>query len=412
MSQEDLAAGRYSAAYISHLEKGRRSPSGEVLDHIAERLEVPSEQLLTGKDPDIDLRIQLEIDRAIARIHSGEADVVTDELELLSKRAKRENLNRSHAAALEGLGLIAKQAGLWTKARDLFVQAEELLKEEPPEARTSLVTGRAWTHFMSGEINLAIHILERHLVDLDEGGAPDPTALLQTYSYLIGPYFEAGFRDKAALMADRAHDLETRVQDPEHVACMNINRAQILLEENHRDEAMRCLARAEDLFKQIGWRDSATKAAISQATAAVETGNLDEGERQARAVLAEVMTSPSTVDTVTTLNLLARIERLRERPDAAIQHLDEVIRILGKETSLDNAWAFREKGLCYMELGDPKRAERMLRKALAMHREAKSPNQAATTAAYLGDALRAMGRPDEAFRVYREALADLENLAI
>jgi tetratricopeptide (TPR) repeat protein len=193
---------------------------------------------------------------------------------------------------------------------------------------------------------------------------------------------------------------------------MNINRAQILLDQGHRDEAMRCLARAEDLFMQIGWRDSAAKAAIAQATAAVETGDLDGGERRAMAALAELEHSPSKLDKARVLNLLARIERLRKKPHDALAHLNDVERLLGKQGSLDQAWRLRETGLCHMDLKDAKKAETLLRQAMAMYRKAKSPAQVATTAAYLGDVLRLLGKHDEAFKVYREALAEVEDLAV
>ena len=55
-------------------------------------------------------------------------------------------------------------------------------------------------------------------------------------------------------------------------------------------------------------------------------------------------------------------------------------------------------------------AEGPLREALEMYRDARAPSQVATTAAYLGDALSSLGRPDEAAHVYREGLAEVEDL--
>ncbi len=40
MSQTDLGGERYSGSYISHLEKGRRAPTPEVVDYLASRLGV------------------------------------------------------------------------------------------------------------------------------------------------------------------------------------------------------------------------------------------------------------------------------------------------------------------------------------------------------------------------------------
>lgn len=49
LTQEDLAAGRYTAAYISHLESGKREPSNEALGYIAGRLGISVEELWSGR---------------------------------------------------------------------------------------------------------------------------------------------------------------------------------------------------------------------------------------------------------------------------------------------------------------------------------------------------------------------------
>lgn len=45
LSQSELGQGRYSGSYISHIESGRRIPSPEVLQFLAERLRMPIAQL-------------------------------------------------------------------------------------------------------------------------------------------------------------------------------------------------------------------------------------------------------------------------------------------------------------------------------------------------------------------------------
>ncbi|MEZ5094805.1 MAG: helix-turn-helix transcriptional regulator [Nocardioides sp.] len=46
LSQGELGGGRYSGSYISHLEKGRRLPTAEVVDYLASRLQVEPTALL------------------------------------------------------------------------------------------------------------------------------------------------------------------------------------------------------------------------------------------------------------------------------------------------------------------------------------------------------------------------------
>jgi tetratricopeptide (TPR) repeat protein len=367
---------------------------------------------VTGRDPALKLRLQLATDRAIARIHVGQLEEAGKELEIVRRQARKEGLPGQLASAEEGLGLIAQRGGAWDVALRHFETAEELLAGEAPETLTSVITSQARCLFATNKLTHAIHLLETHLVRLNENGPGDPTALLQTYSALIGPYFEVGMRDRAAAVADEAFRLESRVQDPEHVACLHINRAQILLETGHNEEAMKSLARAEDLFRQIGWRDSAAKAAIARATAAVEMGDLDSGERQVRAALEELAHAPNQLESARAFNLLARIERLRGNPKGALVHLDEVRQLLDVEKSMENAWRLREAGLCHMILEDLNVAEDELQAALAIYKEAGSPIAVATTGAYLGDVLRKRDRVEDALDVYRGVLTGVEDLAV
>ena len=52
MTQRQLAEPRYPAAYVSSVEAGRRVPSTDALAHFAERLEVSTQELTTGRPAD------------------------------------------------------------------------------------------------------------------------------------------------------------------------------------------------------------------------------------------------------------------------------------------------------------------------------------------------------------------------
>lgn len=412
MSQEAVAAPRYTAAYMSHLEKGKRTPSPEVIKHLASKLGVDEDQLVTGRDPKRRLQLQLDVDRALAQLYSGDMEEALHAFERVRRASRREGFVEVEAAAEEGIGRVEKKSRKWAEAIARFEAAEELLSDGPPEVRTSALAERAGCLFMLNDISRSIHVLETHRVELEETGSPDPAALLQIYSYLIPSYFEAGLREKAADIAEEAHRLETRVQDPEHVACLNINRAQILIEQGRSDEAARALERAEELFRSLGWRASAAKAAVARATAAVEAGDLTRGEKQARDALAELEETPSVLDQVRALNLLARIARLRHDIPEALGVLARVDDLLKGQSSMEVAWALRERALCDIATDQLANAEKLLKKSLKIYRETGSPEQIATTSAYLGDVLVKQGRSEEANKIFRRGLEKVEDLAV
>lgn len=409
LSQAELAGQDYSAAYISHLEKAKRRPSPQALEYIAGRLGVDVQHLATGRDPDMDLRLRVEVDRAIAQIHSGHADTARVELEALLERGGDLGLDEVCARAQEALALVAQRAGRLDEALERLSAAEECLGEVLPERMTPIVTARARCFFARGDSSGAIHVLERHLLDLTADGEGDPTALLQTYSALIGPYHEAGLKERAAQVAEAGFKLAALVEDPEHVACLHINRAQILLDKGHSSDAMHSLSQAEDLFTQIGWQDSAIKAAIASATAAVETGDLDRGERLIRRAVKRLDAESSVVDRVRSLNLLARIARLRGNPEEALTHLAEV-ELLDNVPRFEHAWSRREAGLSHRALNDLDRAKDAFMEALELYRAANAATAIATTAGLVGDVLVELDRTDEALTIYRTGLAAIEDL--
>ena len=63
MTQTDLGGKRYTAAYISTLESGRRKPSHDALNYLAERLGVDQHELALGAAATWPLDIAMELRR-------------------------------------------------------------------------------------------------------------------------------------------------------------------------------------------------------------------------------------------------------------------------------------------------------------------------------------------------------------
>ena len=102
LTQQQLAEGRYTKAYISALENGHSKPSMAALNFIAERLGVPASQLIAA---DQQSHIRLEADLLLA---SGKWQEALDAYEALldskGDRGGRAEILRSQAEALCRLG--------------------------------------------------------------------------------------------------------------------------------------------------------------------------------------------------------------------------------------------------------------------------------------------------------------------
>ena len=74
LTQRELAAPKYTHAYISTIEAGRRTPSREALDHFAAKLGADVDELLTGRPPDLVPRLEHRLQEARIAISDGRFD--------------------------------------------------------------------------------------------------------------------------------------------------------------------------------------------------------------------------------------------------------------------------------------------------------------------------------------------------
>lgn len=404
LSQSELAQGICTAAYASLLETGKRRPSNDVLERFAERLGTTTEYLLTGRSPELAARIKLDIDRARMCVIQGKAAEGLSRAERLRDESRRNGLTSHQGCAEEVVARALLRLGRRPAALEAFQRSIQLLRDDPIEARAASITGAARCRFQMGDVHHAIHDLESYQIDLSRRPVLDPTAALQVYGAMIGPYFEAGLMDKAREAADEVERLAARVTDPETLACSHINLAGIYLSEKRVEEAVAAMARAESLFVQIGAHADAAKAAINQAMVFTERERWEDARvrlKEALEVLADV---PASIDRARALTQLGRVERLSGNAARAATHLKDALSVLDDQQHGERGLAQRELGLCALANGDLDSASRFLEQAIEAFRAASNPIQVGLTYLSLGDAL---GDEDtsQAAALYREGLS-------
>src|SRR5439155_27296617 len=71
LTQAQLAAPRYTHAYVSSIEAGRRRASPDAIRHFASRLGVDTEELETGREAGATARLELRLDEALIALSAG-----------------------------------------------------------------------------------------------------------------------------------------------------------------------------------------------------------------------------------------------------------------------------------------------------------------------------------------------------
>ena len=405
LSQEEVAAPDYTAAYISHVEHGKRRPSQEALGHIANRLGMTVEQLLSGRDPDEDLRLEVASQGAIAEIHMGKAADALTKLEDVKRRASKVDNAQVLEIAECGIGLALFKLGRTDESKGAYERALELVAEGPPERWTTPLVGKARCLFHSGEARKSIHLLETHLIDLRRSEHPDPGCLVETYAALIPSYFERDMIDLAMEAATRGWELAPETPDAAQRGCLYVNRAQLMVTQGHTREALTSLALAADLYRHLGWYAESVKVAFARSYALTEMGEWEQAETLIREALDAPGSTVNKADRIRILTRLAFIRRNCGDPEEAIELASDAVKLARSGFVTSVAEAEREIGLCQLQLGDPKAALKHWRTALTKYLKAGHKDEAATTAQLIGDLLLKEGDAAGAAAAYREGLA-------
>jgi tetratricopeptide (TPR) repeat protein len=401
LSQRDLAEPHYTAAYISTVEAGKRRPSRSALEHFAERLGVEVDQLLTGKPPDLEARLEVHLNDARLHISEGRLAEARKLLDHTRREAKRYHLVRYQARALEGHALCAEHEDDLERATQLYEQVCEMLVDEPPTARTRAITGIARLAHKGGNSHYAIYILERFLVELVASRVPDPQSMMSAHAGLVLPYFDVGVHDRAAVHAREALKLVSDLQDPEAVATMNLQVARVMLEEGRIKEAEVSLGRAEEIFRTLEMKTELATVRFAHGYALARADRWDEAERLLRSALTAFEEVGRKIERARAGNELARLYRVQGRRVEALPIVATSLKLLEGSDPKWLARTHRELAMCE-GLDDPESAEKHLRRALELFELAESKIELAATQALFGDLMAATGRREDACEAYRQ----------
>ncbi len=407
LTQRELAAPRYTHAYVSTIEAGRRRPSREALEHFAMKLGMDIDELVTGRSPDLVPRLELRLQEARVAISDGRLDEADEALKSIIKEARRFQIPRIEAKAEEGRGLWLERGGKPEDALEHYQRAEELLRAEPPTVRVDAVAGKSRSFEALGDGRYAIHILESLLDAIEREKLHDPDALARLHASLVDAYLDAGLYKRAADSAAELDRLAPRLTDPLRVSQMHMYVARLYLVQGNFDDAQRSLQRAEDAYRQLNLKTEIGYANLARGYVLNREGKLKEAREQLEQALAIFEETSDAKDLTRTLNELARVERLEGRIDRARELLERSISLLGDADAPILAWAHRELGFVLVE-PDPPGAEKNFRIAIELYERAEQTVDIAVTYRALGDLLLGRGESEAGCDAYRTGILALE----
>lgn len=412
MTQRALAGSRYTAAYVSTVEAGKRHPSREAVKHFAHVLSVDPDWLSTGNDPADRGRLLGIFVEARRLLASGQvADAVTAHgmLKKLGREAQNLKLGEIQAKAVFGMGLAAEMKGDYDEALQRFAEAERLLTSESPLSRVDVTAAKARVLQTRGDVAHAAFLIEKLLAELRELALEDPSSLVRLHSSLVAAYFDAGLITKANASCEIALQLAPLVDDPERLGNMHLNVAIALLNQKRWNEAEKHFSQAERWFEEAHFRTDLAKVETARGMSFRDQQKWDEARAHLERALEIFHEAEQPLNEARTACNLAISERLAGRTDEARFLLRRCL-VLSEEDRALTGMAHRELGLCDAKR-DRAAAITSVRHALELLDGAGDAKELAITYRELGNLLSEQEDLREACNAYRSAANLFENAA-
>ncbi|MFN8518022.1 MAG: helix-turn-helix transcriptional regulator [Chloroflexota bacterium] len=393
LTQQQLAEGRYTKAYISALEQGHAKPSMAALDFIADRLGLPPSTFL-GRDDRWD---RLEADLLLASGDWHEASLAFRSLLGPARdRGARAELLAGLAEALCRLEQGREALGVAAEAQALF---RDLGRDADAATAGYWV---AYARFQTGDATGA-HVLLREILD-DPALASSADLRIRVLIALGAVAADQGEHAAAAAWLDHARALAGDLDDRRRASLLSMI-ATSRAAAGDVDGAVRAGVESLALYRSVEARHEAAVIENNLAMAWLQAGDLARARgyaadaRRRHEVEGDRSSLAHVADTEACIELAAgsaaqALELAREAEALAGDS--------GNGRALANALVTGAR--CHEALGRPEEAIEAYGRAIELLRADGGRPALRGALAGLADLLAGMGRHREAFELTREAL--------
>ncbi len=409
LTQTELAGDRFTRAYVSSIEGGKRTPSAAAATHFATQLGTDLEDLCFGYPPGRRRTLLAEAAEARVALSDGDTERASAFYEALCAEAEQHKDRTMRALGRYGLGLVARHGGDPGAGAALFEEADSLLHDRPLVERLPTLMGRVWALFAGGSIDDALTVVEDHLREAVR--TSQPTAEFALLAACGLPHVERGDLRRAGAVADAALKQAPQVNAPDVLALGYYHINRVLVAQGRYDEAEQTIVRATALYEHLRLRTEVGMCRFAHGFLTARRGRLAEAEdqlREARDILSATGAVQRRINTTAELaEVVRKLGRSTEAADLVAECRDVAS---GRQDPEQEAELDRIEARIAADRGDTAAAEALFRSAIDRYLLVGATLEAIGTCRLLGDQLLRTGRTEEAAAIYRRGLAALEGV--
>jgi tetratricopeptide (TPR) repeat protein len=394
LTQRDLAHPYCTAAYVSRIEAGARSPSLQLLREFGRRLGVSADWLATGASSESEARL---VEAEIA-VRLGDLEQARS---LYEAELERDPGPAAHSEILEGLGRIALREERHRDAINRFEESLELTGDDPA-ARPALAESLARAYAALGELAPAIALLRHCCSSL--AAAEDPIAYVRFASLLGYALTDIGDFDEAEHVLASALETGRDVADPYTRARLYWSQSRLLAELGQIDQAERYARRTletlrvtEDTYAIAHILETLAHICIEQGRPSEALEVLAEGKQ-----MIEIAGTPIEVAhyRLEEARALAALDE-KERAGALAMEVAGELQA-AQPTSVGRAYLLLAE--VFEEIGEASRAKELYELSIELLDRQGPSKHVVRAYRRLADLLKAEGRRDEALDLLERAL--------
>jgi len=414
MTQDELAAGRFTKQYVSQIERGEVVPAGELLAWLAERLGVEPLYLETGLTSGDLLQLERGLDegqRLLDEHRYADAIGVLAPLRRSlapgAPRAAYRTLVRSEAWARIRLGQIAEASALLGEAR-ARAESDGGAKEEQAEvAYLTAVCCYSLAHLAAAHVEFA-----RALELLDRADSSNDALRSDIHQWRSRCYRRQRDWEAAREDIDRALELCRALDDTRRSAEVNLQASLVAERQGRWVLARRYAETSKQLFEQVG--DTVTVGRVLNNLAGLNhsLGNDDVAVAYLREALTIFVDASLDAEAGYVLSSLAEILRERGDFEAAETAARRALELLGDRSDHVQEIGTAQLVLArsHLEQGELERAEDVLASVDESFALTESVSHQARSWMVRGELELVRENDAEAARLYREAATALQPL--